>query len=56
MTAPILARDVAKYICTALEDRQIYLDTCLTLDGILEKVAKLVPWKRETKTLGTLNP
>ena len=43
MTAPILARDVAKYICTALEDRQIYLDTCLTLDGILEKVAKLVP-------------
>jgi hypothetical protein len=43
MTTPFLMGNVSKFLDSSLKERDIYLDTKATLDGLIKKVSSLVP-------------
>ena len=43
MTTPFLMGNVSKFLDSSLKERDIYLVTKATLDGLLNKVSNLVP-------------
>ena len=56
MTAPILARDVAKYICTALEDRQIHLSLLPHIKWYFRKGCSVSPLTEGNQNSGHPQP